>query len=212
MIEDIRARINEMILHGKEAPELETDSPRPSSPAPASPADIPSIRVDGDESGSRVSSPYPGTSTSSAAHAGGSQLNPNAPSFRPGLSPLSSPAGGNKFTPLLNTNSFSLSRHGTNNPAVPSPLASQAGTPVPQANSEEPEDGEDVESGSGDVEMGEVSDVRVLSASSHAPSGLRNEWGKSPSLRKRDRASKEDLEEGEASDGSSGPSPVSPND
>jgi len=100
------------------------------------------------------------------------------------------------------------SRHTTSNPAVSSPLAGQGATSVHYGNGDGPEDGEDVEDGSGDVEMGEVSDVKAPSASSR--SGLRNEW--SSSSRRRDRAAKEDLEEGEATDGSSGLSPGSPNE
>lgn len=107
---------------------------------------------------------------------------------------------------LLTVNAPSLSRH---NPAISSPLASQPATPGPHENSGEPEDGEDVENGSGDVEMGEVSDVKAPTASSHVPSGLRNELGKSTSPRKRGR---EDLEEGEASDGSSAPSSIPSDD
>jgi len=108
---------------------------------------------------------------------------------------------------LLSVNAPSLSRH---NPTVSSPLASQPATPGPHENSGEPEDGEDVENGSGDVEMGEVSDVKAPIASSHVPSGLRNELGKSTSSpRKRSR---EDLEEGEASDASSAPSSIPPDD
>lgn len=209
MMEDIRIRINEMILHGKEASELETEYPHPSSPTPASPADIPSIRVDGDDNGSRVSSPHPGTSIQSVAHGqarGGTQLSPSVPPFRLGSSPLASPAGGDQSISLLAVNSPSSSRHITNNPTTSSPLASQAATPASYADHGEPEDGEDVEDGSGDVEMGEVSDVKAPSAPSHVPSGLRNELGKvASSPRWRDRAAKEDLEEGEASDGSSGP-------
>lgn len=230
MMEEIRLRINDMILHGKEEPELgdveeSAESPR-GDDSPASGGDVPSIRVEGDSS--RTSSPHPSSST---------LLNPSAPPFRPYLSssPAPSPAGGNKGLQLLSSHNLSL----RTNPVVSSPLASHASTPVRPHNHDDdgddgPEDGEDVDDDNrnrnedGDVEMGEVSDSLrssntgrgghhhhnhhhnpPSSSSGTSGNGTGSSGGpaRSPKKRGRDRdrehANKEDLEEGEASDGSS---------
>lgn len=168
MMEDIRARISDMMQYGREAPELEGVSPR-TSPGPDT-LELPTIQIQsGSNDGSRRSTPAPS----------GSQLNPTATPFRPGSSPLSSPAGGNKNTALLS--SSRTHSHNNTRPDVSSPLAGGA--------NEEPEDGED-------VEMGEVapSPAPLSSVQVSAPLAV-------PARKK--HVAKEDLEEGEASDESS---------
>lgn len=192
MMEDILSRIREMILHGKESQAmLEIENEDISTPRSVSPTeqrdDIPSIHIEG-SSDSRRSTPLPS-----------SHLNPSAAPFRPSASPLSSPAG----LPLLHphapsrTHSSNLLSHNTR-PEISSPLA-VGDSPSPGAVDEGPEDGED-------IEMGEVSPSTPAHAYATGINGnSRNGHLSAPGSgsRKRQHTSKEDLEEGEASDSSS---------
>lgn len=196
MMEEIRLRINEMILHGKEEPELDDGvSPR-ESPAPTSApgngtGDVPTIRVDeGSNNASAASSPHPGATSSGSHH-----LNPTAPAFRPGSSsssPISSPAGGNKAMLLSNLASSQNQNHhsllrahtGSNtHPPVSSPLSL---TPIPgngvgsndDDDDDGPEDGEDTGDDEGSdrrrtrrVRNGGDGDVEMGEVSDRSPHG-----------------------------------------
>ena len=166
IMEDIRYRIQEMMLHGRDT-ELE-DSESHSTPNPSSENDnVPLIE-------NAPSTHQAGTASTS--------LNPDAKPITPSLRPPSSSTVAHR---LLRS---SGSRQ-------PSPLGSLGtSSPIPEDSSsamvEEPEDGED-------IEMGEVSEIVIKDS----PASKAN--GHGPDKSKRDRRKAEELEEGEASDGSS---------